>query len=363
MATMNTSKLVLNYNPIATGVAETAVRRLLGDKQARPKTVRHLRLVQSEGEKNAASFPHEDQPLRVNVPEGELFGFTFSGWVRTLVSSVAETENTMTNLINKSGPELVTIYNTVAKLIGEKDVNRFATKSAAVDRTARLLAILNGKRHDIYDATCVALGLKDAPKAVEPKVLVVEVPAISLTPEVKPAPAPAPAPEAPKPALKPPVKAAPKAAKEDGIDAVEDKAHKQALKEASAKRMAAEVVAKGVTFKPAAVKATEAKPAAKAPGRIRDFNFKPFSVHRVPRDGSYLAEALARLTKGCQYADMVALVNELDAKRGRGTLAKGSDSVDRRAYELIRDLHFLNGYGIRHNPDNGLIEAYTFTKG
>jgi len=252
----------------------------------------------------------------------------------------------MNALINKSGPELVTIYNTCAKLIGEKDVDRFATKSAAVDRTARILAMLNGKNTGLYEQTCVALGLKEAPKAAAPKVEVVEGDA-PLTPK---------APEAPKPALKPLVKAT----KADGIDAVEDKAHKVSMKERAELQVA---VGTALAELPAP-KAKAAKVVTpKAPGRPRDFNFKPFSVHRVPRPGSFLAESLAILSgSGCHYADIVNLVQALDVKRGRGTLAKGSDSIDRRSYELIRDLHFLNGYGIKHDQATGLIRAYTFTK-
>lgn len=367
MTFLNTATLICDYNPIAAGVAERAVSGLVGEDSRQMIKTRLLRLQHRLNQKSVAKKNQAVQQLRENVRGGELFDFTFSGWVRNLVSSVAETENTMTNLINKNGPELVTIYNTVAKLLGEKEVNRFATKSAAVDRTARLLAMLNGKRHDIYEKTLAELGLAEAPKAAsrttvellnakeraEAPVLVQAAPKASTTvlerAEVGTGKSVIETTKVAEAIIK---DAAPvKATKDDGIDAVEDKAHKAAM---TAPKAAAPVTP---AVKPAASQSTGA--GKKLPGRARDFNFKPFSVHRVPREGSYLSEGLSILSgSGCQFQDILNLVKDLDAKLNRGN----PDSVDRRAYELIRDLHNLNGYGIHHDLSTGVIRAYTAAK-
>ena len=78
------------------------------------------------------------------------------------------------------------------------------------------------------------------------------------------------------------------------------------------------------------------------------------SLSSIQREDSLRGRAIAKLKgDGATYEDIVGVVKQFDADRGHGP-----GNVERRAYELIRLLHYYVGYGLRQD-ENGTIHLHT----
>ncbi len=65
-------------------------------------------------------------------------------------------------------------------------------------------------------------------------------------------------------------------------------------------------------------------------------------------------QCVTLLEVGAKFAKVEALVEQFDADRG-----KVSKHVLRRAYELVRIMHYYVGYGVDHDQTTGLIKLHT----
>ena len=97
-----------------------------------------------------------------------------------------------------------------------------------------------------------------------------------------------------------------------------------------------------------------AKAAPKAKSKV--FNFKP-----LPKDErqdirgttSLRAQAVTLLKSGATFSGVEDLVRKFDADRGKGN----AEAIERRAYDLVRILHYIVGYGIKTDAE-GIITIY-----
>lgn len=98
----------------------------------------------------------------------------------------------------------------------------------------------------------------------------------------------------------------------------------------------------------------EAPAAAPAEKKVRQmvFRFKPAKEQRAFNKASLRGRAVDALLNGASFAEMQALVEEFDADR-----KKVPHNVERRAYELVRIVHYYLGYGLKE--EGGKIYAYT----
>jgi hypothetical protein len=102
-----------------------------------------------------------------------------------------------------------------------------------------------------------------------------------------------------------------------------------------------------------AAKAPRVKAAKKE--RRMSFQFKPLSKQKAPKgDGSLRTLCLAKLSEGAKFDAVIKLVEKFDAGRGKGN----AETIERRAYELVRIMHYQLGYGIKHDETTGLIQVY-----
>jgi len=109
-----------------------------------------------------------------------------------------------------------------------------------------------------------------------------------------------------------------------------------------------------VAAKVPAKKAAKAAPAKKE--RRISFTFKPLSKQKAPKgEGSLRTLCLAKLLEGAKFDAVIRLVEKFDAGRGKGN----AETIERRAYELVRIMHYQLGYGISHDETTGLIQVYT----
>ncbi len=83
------------------------------------------------------------------------------------------------------------------------------------------------------------------------------------------------------------------------------------------------------------------------------FNGKD-SIRSIRSSGTLRGQCVALLTGGATFAKVEALVEQFDADRG-----KVSKHVLRRAYELVRIMHYYVGYGVDHDQATGLIKLHT----
>jgi len=126
----------------------------------------------------------------------------------------------------------------------------------------------------------------------------------------------------------------------------------------------------------AAVEALSSKPAkatvvetetAPAPAKVKKvrkmhFEFKPDNdgIRTVKSPESLRGRAVTLLAKdkdgngGATLGQVKSLIEKFDLKRGKGN----AETIDRRAYELVRIMHYYLGYGITKNED-GVITIYT----
>lgn len=84
------------------------------------------------------------------------------------------------------------------------------------------------------------------------------------------------------------------------------------------------------------------------------FVFKPENFIRTCKPKTLRGDCVKLLLKGAAFSQVEDLVKSFDKGRDR----KASETVERRAYELVRIMHYYLGYGIRQE-DNGKIVIYT----
>ncbi len=96
-----------------------------------------------------------------------------------------------------------------------------------------------------------------------------------------------------------------------------------------------------------------AKPTKPAPktSRKKLFKFPAEKEIRPPKAGTLRGEVLEALRRGVTYNDVIVIVKEFDARRGVDV-----KNADRRAYEVIRLLHYYCGYGMDQSPE-GVIKV------
>jgi hypothetical protein len=220
------------------------------------------------------------------------------------------TNVTATNLRTLKSSELVTLYNTAALKLGVRTVTKFSDKETAISRTRAIMA------------------------KVGTEVTAEEVRRVSSFPPPPALPVVEAAPEAPKAAsIAPPAPVA--APKGERLP----KAPKGSVRK--------------TTPPPAA------GPMDNLPKLNRmSFNFKPLSSAAPPKGSASSLRSLcyARMSKvPCTYQDIVDVIKGFDAGRGKGN----ANTIDRRAYELIRLMHYALGFGIKHDEVTGLISLYT----
>lgn len=101
----------------------------------------------------------------------------------------------------------------------------------------------------------------------------------------------------------------------------------------------------------------------KATRRMR-FVFVPGKEIKIMRNKNSLrVKALELLAKGAKFNDVVDLINDFDKDREQRTGKKGNkNTIQRRAYELVRKMHYDFGYGINHDMTTDFIQLYTELK-
>jgi hypothetical protein len=107
------------------------------------------------------------------------------------------------------------------------------------------------------------------------------------------------------------------------------------------------------------VKAPEAKKAKKEvfkKVRMRRFTLKPTEKVRSLKDPNTLRGRCAALLKaGGNFEDVKSLVRQFNDERNKPA---PEIKVERRAYELVRIMHYYLNYGINHDIQTGLIKLY-----
>jgi len=98
-------------------------------------------------------------------------------------------------------------------------------------------------------------------------------------------------------------------------------------------------------------KKTKSKVANGSGGRTPDFNMEQQKEVHSAREGSLRGDCVVLLTGGGTIKQVEGLVRKFDVKRN-----KKSDTVERRAYELIRIMNFQLGHGVKHNSETGVIK-------
>jgi hypothetical protein len=90
--------------------------------------------------------------------------------------------------------------------------------------------------------------------------------------------------------------------------------------------------------------------------RIRRFTLKPIEKVRVLKEKRTLRFRCAELLKnGATFEDVKNLVKEFNEERNKPA---SEIKVERRAYELIRIMHYYLNYGIKHDIETGFIQLY-----
>lgn len=98
--------------------------------------------------------------------------------------------------------------------------------------------------------------------------------------------------------------------------------------------------------KPAKAKATTERKV-----RQKHFVFKPLEEIRVPKADTLRGRAVALLKDGATLEEIEKLVKTFDKDRKKDQI-----NVERRAYELVRLIHYYLGYGLKQ--EDGKIYAY-----
>lgn len=79
----------------------------------------------------------------------------------------------------------------------------------------------------------------------------------------------------------------------------------------------------------------------------------PKAIKDIKGKTSLRAQARELLLGGATFAQVEQLVERFDKERG-----KDSENVERRAYELVRIMHYYLGYGVSHDQETGEIKIY-----
>jgi hypothetical protein len=91
--------------------------------------------------------------------------------------------------------------------------------------------------------------------------------------------------------------------------------------------------------------------------RIKRFTFAPTNkVVNSKETGTLRAQCVELLKKGATFAQVKELVVKFDKDTGR---TRHEDKIERRAYELVRIMHYQLGYGIKHDIESDTIRLIT----
>lgn len=91
--------------------------------------------------------------------------------------------------------------------------------------------------------------------------------------------------------------------------------------------------------------------------RIMRFTFAPDEEITTLKDPNTLrGRCVVLLKQGATFEQVKELVLQFDKDTGRKTVP---EFVGRRAYELVRILHYHLGYGIKHDIESGIIQLTT----
>ena len=106
-------------------------------------------------------------------------------------------------------------------------------------------------------------------------------------------------------------------------------------------------------------KKTPAKDKRKVERKKRGMRFVfPFNgpdhQRAVQNDESLRGQCVTMLKKGAKFADVEQLVVDFDKEHKRKP-----KHVERRAYELVRIMHYYLGWGVGHDPKTGVIKLHT----
>lgn len=223
-----------------------------------------------------------------------------------------------TNLRSLKSAEIVALYNTAAAKLGMRLVNKFSDKETAIARTRAIMAKIGTEVTAEEVRRTSSFPPPAAPAATEEQV---------CTPEPTPAP--------------------------------------KAEETAVAAGATTDTQASVATGKRLAKVAKRAGKPSTAPGPLDNlpkanrmsFSFKPLSSAKPPKGSptSLRAMCFHLMSKGCKFQDVVTLIRDFDAGRGKGN----ANTIDRRAYELVRIMHYTLGYGIAHDETTGDLKLYT----
>jgi DNA-binding MarR family transcriptional regulator len=99
----------------------------------------------------------------------------------------------------------------------------------------------------------------------------------------------------------------------------------------------------------------ETKAAQQRKTRIMRFKFKPMKEIKHLRNPNTLRGRCVELLSGdgATFEQVEDLVRAYDEEQG-----KAQKNITRRAYELVRIMHYYLGYGIHHDIDSGVIRIY-----
>ena len=233
----------------------------------------------------------------------------------------------MNNLRSMKSSELVALYNTAAEKLGMRTVNKFSDKETAISRTKAIMQKV-GTEVTVEEVRRVS-SFPPPPSVEEPVCTPEPYGTPDATPafnEAKPVSLPPPAPTG-----------------------------KRLAKVASRPRRSSELTRQD-KIRLAELVGTPG-PLDNLPKENRmSFSFKPLSTAHAPKGSANSLRSLcyAKMIKGCKFADVLAIVQQFDAGRGKGN----ANTIDRRAYELVRLMHYALGFGISHSED-GTIKLYT----
>lgn len=100
----------------------------------------------------------------------------------------------------------------------------------------------------------------------------------------------------------------------------------------------------------------KAKPVAERKRRGMRFVFPfhgPDNMRTLRNSETLRGRCVSLLKGGATFAEVEQLVRDFDQERG-----KKSEFVERRAYELVRIMHYYLGWGIEHNQETGVIKLH-----
>lgn len=130
------------------------------------------------------------------------------------------------------------------------------------------------------------------------------------------------------------------------------------LGETTVKKFSDKTTAVRRTTKILKMKLPDPEPKGSKPRKKRGVYFKlpyngPDSFRQVRSETSLRGRCITLLTKGATFEQVQDLVREFDVDTERTT-----GNVERRAYEIVRIMHYYLGWGIDHDQKTGIIKLH-----